>query len=206
MADNRMWCDDFDADLLKVVPGALEVLGRTADVSLSCYSSLTNGKINCPAAWNSHDGLRAMFWTTPEHHPDAYFYTTFPVAECTFAEAVRDEWVHGAVIVVNGDVIWRPRQSQMSKLMYDVRGWLALTDDKREQIQTDVMIQLAGASVRLGRMLGIPAGDDRETLLTEARELIGKAEAPVGEWSARAMTWLDKYDGLLPVDWTPSRG
>ena len=46
-----LWCDTFDADLLKVVPGAEEALGDTAAIELLTYSNPTNGKINCPAAW-----------------------------------------------------------------------------------------------------------------------------------------------------------
>ena len=39
-----MWCDDFDADLLAVIPGAATALGESAGAALLTYSTLTGGK------------------------------------------------------------------------------------------------------------------------------------------------------------------
>lgn len=148
-----MWCDTFDADLLKVVPGALEALGETAAVSLTTRGHSTGGKINSPAAWNTYEGLMSFFWTAPGHAPDACWYTDHPEVACTFGEAVRDEWVHGANISVNGHIVWRPPQDLMMRLMYDLRGWTVLDEAKREEIREHVRRSLEAAAGRLREVL-----------------------------------------------------
>lgn len=151
-----MWCDTFDADLLKVVPSATETLGDAASIQLRTQSYLTGGKINCPSCWNTHDGLAAFFWTTEQFRLDASYLTDAPEAECTFGEAVRDEWVHGCLIVVNRQLIWRPRHRWMEQLMYDIRGWTVLEDAEREVIRQAVRDSLRTAA---GKMLElIPEG------------------------------------------------
>src|SRR5262245_25223285 len=131
-----MWCDSFDADLLKIVPGAMEALGDTAGIPLLTYSRLTGGKINCPSSWN---GTGALFWTGPEHRPPACYWTDAPVAECTFGEAVRDEWVHTSALVVNERLVWQPPWKLFDRLMYDVRGWTVLDDPEREETRRHVL-------------------------------------------------------------------
>jgi hypothetical protein len=150
----RMWCDTFDADLLAVVPGAAEALGDTAGIHLWTYSRPTGGKINCPSAWNTYDGLVAFFWTADEHRPDASYCTDAPVAECTFLEAVRDEWVHSCAVSVNGVIVWRPPVGLMDRLMYDLRGWTVMADALREDTRQNVLRSLEGAAKRLRELLG----------------------------------------------------
>jgi hypothetical protein len=145
-----MWCDTFDADLLKVVPGAEDALGDTAGVRLLTYSTLTNGKINCPASWN---GAGAFFWTSPDHQPDRSWHTGKPVAGCTFLEAVRDEWVHCAALNVNGALVWQAPVRLMERLMYDVRGWTVLADAGRAEIRGWVLASLDAAARRLRAVL-----------------------------------------------------
>lgn len=145
-----MWCDTFDADLLKVVPGAAEALGDAASIRLRTYSRLTGGKINCPSAWNTYDGLAAFFWTCPDGKPDPAYLTDAPEAGCTFLEAVRDEWVHGCLIVVDHLIVWRPRPGWQLQLMGDLRGWTVLEDAEREKIRQSVRDSLRWAA---GKML-----------------------------------------------------
>jgi hypothetical protein len=150
----RMWCDTFDADLLAVVPGAAEALGDTAGIHLRTYSHPTGGKINCPSAWNTYDdGLVAFFWTADEHRPDGSYYTDAPVAECTFLEAIRDEWVHSCAVSVNGVIIWRPPVRLMEQLMYDLRGWTIMPDALREDTRGNALRSLEGAANRLRELL-----------------------------------------------------
>jgi hypothetical protein len=153
-----MWCDDFDADLLKVVPGAAEALGEAAGVKLLTWCGhLTDGKINHPACWNGDTGFIALFWTDPACKPDPFYWTDAPAAECTFLEAVRDEWVHDAAIYVNGHGIWRPPVRLMEKLMYDLRGWTPLDDKERDSIRRNVRCSLAAAAERLTQVPGVPS-------------------------------------------------
>lgn len=142
-----MWCDRFDADLLKVVPGAAEALGPAGDTSLLTYChQLTDGKINHPAVWH---GAGALFWTALRFQPDAVWATSAPVVECTFLEAIRDEWVHTCSINVNGCVVWEPMWKQFEALMYDVRRWKVLDSAERVTIQQEVRESLAEAARRL---------------------------------------------------------
>lgn len=142
-----MWCDGFDADLLKVVPGAMEALGDAARVPLLTYSRPTGGKINCPSSWN---GTGALFWTSPEYQPGPGFWTDDPVTGCTFGEAVRDEWVHDSAIIVNGHFVWHSPGDLMMKLMFDLRGWGdRLTDARRGEIRSHVLRSLEAAAGRL---------------------------------------------------------
>ena len=149
-----MWCDDFDADLPRVVPGALETLGDLADLPLTTYSRTTGGKINCPSCWSTYDGFVSFFWTAPEHRPDSYYATSDPETACTFGEAVRDEWVHSTTVNIDGHQIWTPPARLMEALMSDLRGWTRLTDDRREHIQEQVRRSLAAAVGRLSLIIG----------------------------------------------------
>lgn len=153
-----MWCDTFDADLLAVVPGAAQALGDTASIRLETYSRLTGGKINHPSCWNTDGGVTAFFWTAPEFRPGASFYTDQPVAECTFLEAVRDEWVHDCAVNVNGHLVWRPPARLMQQLMYDLRGWTVLDDDAREEIRSRVRHSLVRAAEGVQNALAASAG------------------------------------------------
>lgn len=150
----RMWCDSFDADLLVVVPGATEALGDTVGVQLRTYSHLTGGKINCPSAWNTYEGLSAFFWTADEYRPDASWSTDAPVAGCTFLEAVRDEWVHSCAVTVNNVIVWRPPVALMERLMSDLRGWTVMADALREDTRRNVLRSLEQAARRLTELLG----------------------------------------------------
>lgn len=159
-ATNTLWCDDFDADLIKVVPFAIEALGDTADVRLVTYSHETNGKINCPSAWWTDHGLTAFFATKGYGGPaPAGYWTDKKVVECSFLEAVRDEWLHDAVIVVNGLWIWTPPSRLQYDLMADLRGWQPLDDEKRREIQAHVFLSLAGAAGRLRAALSALDGE-----------------------------------------------
>lgn len=148
-----MWCDTFDADLLKVVPGAIEALGDTAAIGMRTYSHVTDGKINCPSAWNTHDGLVAFFWTADEHRLPSCYWTDEPVVPCTWLEVVRDEWVHGQVVSVDDRIVWRPPVRLFERLMYDLRGWTVLDDSVREGTRRDVLRSLEAAAGRLRSVL-----------------------------------------------------
>lgn len=144
-----MWCDSFDADLLKVVPGAAEALGDLASLRLTTYSNLAGGRINHPSCWNMAVGTCAWFWTREDGKPDPSYWTDAPEAECTLLEAVRDEWVHGCIIVVDHAIAWRPPNQLMTRLMYDLRGWTIMTDEAREKCRENVRASLRAVAGRL---------------------------------------------------------
>lgn len=146
-----LWCDDFDADLPKLIPDALDALGDTADVPLWTRCKPTNGKINLPNCWHTDLGLAAYFtsreWEIP--NPPGYA-TSDPIVRCTFWEAVRDEWCHDAVIVVNRVAIWTPPSESMMDLMFDLRGWgQGLAPATVNAIANEVLSGLEAAADRL---------------------------------------------------------
>jgi hypothetical protein len=149
-----MWCDDFDADLLRVVPGAAEVLGTAAGIRLTTRAYVTDGTINHPLCWHTDQGIAAFFWTCDAGRSPAGYVTNDREIGCTFLEAVRDEWVHDCLIVVDRRLIWRPRPNRwMMPLMYDVRGWKVLDDSAREQIRQSVCDSLRTAAAKLLELL-----------------------------------------------------
>lgn len=149
-----LWCDDFDADLPKVVPHATEELGVSAHVQLRTYCKPTNGRINCPTSWWTQHGLTAFFAEPGFGNPAPGGYVTSdPLVECTFAEVVRDEWIHGSVVVVNRQFVWTPPSRLMERLMFDVRGWTPLSEPERLQTQQHVRASLRAAADRLERAL-----------------------------------------------------
>ena len=145
-----MWCDDFDADLLAVVPGAVTALGPAAQLELHTYNHRpTNGKINCPAAWHTDFGLAAFFSTRDRDPVPAHFYVGgLELVACTFLEVVRDEWVHGQAVVVNGHVVWEPPSDVMYALMADLRGWTSLEAADLAAKQSQVRMSLTEAAAR----------------------------------------------------------
>ena len=148
--NDPLWCADFDADLPKVVPQAMEILGDLADLELRTYATETNGRINCPCAWHTEHGLTAFFstpgWGGPA--PPGYM-TDKPLIDCTFAEVVRDEWIHDSAVVVNGRLVWKPPSELMMRLMFDLRGWKVLSDEERAETRGYVRASLAAAVQRL---------------------------------------------------------
>ena len=47
------WSDNFDIDLLKVIPDADMMLGEAADVVLYTHSHTPHGGVNCPTVWHT---------------------------------------------------------------------------------------------------------------------------------------------------------
>ena len=151
-----MWCDTFDGDLPKLVPGAAEALGDAAGVQLTTYSELTaDGVINHPSVWNTHVGLAAFFWTSPEGHPGGTWSTGAPEASCTFWEAVRDEWVHSAAVIVDRSVVWRPPVRVFTRLLADARRQKVLPEAERERDRALVLRGLAVAAATLRDVVSI---------------------------------------------------
>jgi hypothetical protein len=127
-----MWCDDFDMDLPKVIPGARNILGSLADTTVWTYGHLTDGKLNHPTVWNDAIGMVAYFGFRNPCKPEGC-WTRDPLVRCTLWEAFRDLWVHGCVMVLEGrpvldtHALW----PQFQELMGDLRGWRTLSPSAR---------------------------------------------------------------------------
>lgn len=142
----RFWCDDFDADLYNVVPEARAVLAPVAEVKLFTRGHATNGRLNHPTVWNHDLGFIAFFSFGGEPRPSEAFYTTDPIVECTFAEAVRDAFVHGISMVLEKKVIFHAGAlaQDYSALLYNHRGW-------RKDGDGDVSLAIARSTIALRR-------------------------------------------------------
>lgn len=153
-----MWCDNFDADLLKFIPDLADVLAPLAGLQLSTYChTMTDGAINHPSAWNRSDGrYESYFWTgdAPVHPP--ILSTRAPVRPCSWTEVARDEWVHGCIVIVNNQEIWRPPRRQFLRLMYAARGQGEMSFIDRHNVLRYVRRGLASATRRLVAACGTP--------------------------------------------------
>jgi hypothetical protein len=121
-----MWYDDFDMDLAKVIPDAMQVIAPVANVKLVTHGKPDKeGKLNHPCVWNGFH-LMAFFGLDrepqPFFKPDMY-WTSDPLICCTFEEAVRDCWPHQYAIMVNGQMVWVPEPQDFEAIMFHVRGW-----------------------------------------------------------------------------------
>lgn len=150
---SAMWCDGFDCDLPTVVPGSREALGDTAEQKLFTYSMPTDGKINCPSAWNEVEGLVSYFGFKDPSTPRGRTPTA-SVMECTFLEAVRDLWIHQHLLYVEGVQVWNPSMEStigqaFEVLMYHTRRWVPVPQVDVERYQKIVLFSLTEAADRL---------------------------------------------------------
>lgn len=155
MADRPMWCDDFDMDLPKVIPGAREIFGELGDVVLWTHSKTTHGTINHPSAWNGPDGGAISFFGFNTPSKPAHYWTDAPAVQCTVWEAFRDLWSHSLVMILEGQAVWDAYalSHNFDTIMASVRGWGApnhLTPARRKriaQLRTRMSLRVAAARI-----------------------------------------------------------
>lgn len=146
------WSDDFDMDLLKVIPNVENILGPSADTIL--YTRCNNpyqGRLNHPVCW----GVTSCFGSSnPPWKPHGWVCgDNTPIVECTFLEALRDVWSHSIVLCVEGDTIFDGHglSDDFMRLMYKLRGWNSdLSDEGAAEIVRNVQMLLIGAELLLG--------------------------------------------------------
>lgn len=151
------WSDDFDMDLPKVIPAAMETIAPVADVKLWTHGGTTDGRLNHPSVWPGLTSMLAFFSLRPSEMLRAPYVSTKPVVECTFAEAIRDCWCHHYAFTVDGLMVWDTThtwRNQFEPLMYDLRGWRALEPRRRGRIKASVVRDLRIAVDRLSKMTG----------------------------------------------------
>lgn len=124
------WSDDFDMDLVKVVPNVIEDLGPYAERRLWTVGHITNGRLNHPTVWNTHG---AFVWLDePKLSRDEHGWfniggcvSNSQVVECTWLELLRDQWPHSYAFVLLPNQTFFPESPRrhFDNLMYDLRGW-----------------------------------------------------------------------------------
>lgn len=176
MSEQQFWADDFDADLLKVVPEARDRIGELAHLKLWTYCQHPkHGRINSPASWHSDFGLTAFFWTKKPEHPREHGFATFgrgyttsaPLLECNWLEVLRDCWVHGFNINLDGRAanIGQKFSGLMMRLMYDLRGWRTYSGEDLAATRADVLALI----VQANELLGASFDDHLQDLSNERR-------------------------------------
>lgn len=140
-----MWCDDFDMDLLKVLPETPSLIQPARNVVLLVNAHTTHDTLNHPACFNTYEGLAAFFEVDTTNGMDlalmsatggsvapAGYYTRDPIVRCTAMEAFRDWWPHHYGMLVNRRHVIRDRShwSHFERLMYHRRGWHKAKDEE----------------------------------------------------------------------------
>lgn len=147
-----MWCDNFDADLLKLIPNTPTILGDMADVKLWTYCDRPDGaKLHAPCSWHGPTGMIAFFGLQSHHFKSDAYYTDAPLVACTFLEACRDLWCHHALLKINGlDCIdFFALRSTMMQLLTDARQISVLPEADRTLYKIRVEGELAVGAGRL---------------------------------------------------------
>jgi hypothetical protein len=145
-----MWCDDFDMDLPKVFPEALELLGDLADVELWTIGGEYKGTLNHPNVWNGDKTMLAWFGFRGASMPPHYVASGRPVS-CTAWEAFRDAWPHSYGMHVEQRPVWDTfaLRGQFETLMYQRRGWLEYPPQKIAKARSGVIRSINEAVERL---------------------------------------------------------
>ncbi|GGM53676.1 hypothetical protein ACFFX1_54745 [Dactylosporangium sucinum] len=166
MTAPRFWADDFDADLLRVVPRAAGILVQVT-APLWTYGHTSHGRLNHPSVWASQHGYVAYFGTdnTGTWKPGS-FSSNGQLVQCTWTEAARDAWVHNYVIAVDYQPIWDAARlvGTFAKLMGDVRGRPKLPDVDADRLRGHVLASLIAATGQLQQHIAVraaAAGRDR---------------------------------------------
>ena len=158
----RFWSDTFDMDLLKVLPELEKRLADAVDIPLWTYGGTSYGRLNHPSMWNGYHGMEAFFGTdnSGSWKPEGYWSHHDQVVACTWLEVLRDVWVHGCVVHVDGLKLWDStlHQSKFDALMYDLRGWRKLADGRSDYLKGRVLASILAATADLRGILTAKAG------------------------------------------------
>jgi hypothetical protein len=158
-----MWCDDFDMDLPKIMPGAMDMIARVAPIPLYTTGNKgKDGRLDHPSCWNTDFGFEAFFRFCPEHPMPAGFCDGGrPVVECTFSEAIRDAWIHDYAIgllwpralrgKMQHQVIWDGMRYMpyFQVIMGHIRGWHPATEEELATARRIVVWSLSSATTLL---------------------------------------------------------
>lgn len=143
------WSDDFDMDLLKVIPGVESALGDMAGTVLFTHGHTTHGRLNHPSVWHHDLGMLAFFGLRDPCKP-AHYATSDLVVACTWEEAVRDAWAHSLVVAVERTALYDAGDfGSFAALMYHVRGQRLLAPAEVERIVGRTRRRIGRATERL---------------------------------------------------------
>jgi hypothetical protein len=84
--------------------------------------------------------------------PD-WYYTSQPIVETTWREALRDAWPHHYLLLVDDQPMWDTRRLSgvFTKLMYHERGWKPLERREVDRLRGEVLASVIAATRALER-------------------------------------------------------
>jgi hypothetical protein len=154
--------EDWDGDLLKIIPQAAEIIAPVADVKLVTFGSVDDrGRLRHPSTWNGYDGSLAFFdfdAEPPTVSKPEEFHTEQPIVRCTALEAFCDAWMHHYVLFIRQKSVWDTftlRNLMMNLVMdarFSARGQanpLCMSDEARGDAQNVVADRLRDAVRRV---------------------------------------------------------
>ena len=171
-ARTPMWCDDFDMDLLKLLPEVERLLAPCQGIRLYTTCNPTHVRINLPSVWHQRGGLTCYVGflrpddPLPEKGPQpAYCMTFSPVVEATAEEMFRDLWCHNLVWVQVSSPkmreLWRDSAQiwnahaltgSFNILLYALRGWEPVPENRLYFHRCRVLKSISRAASRLRRL------------------------------------------------------
>lgn len=147
-----MQCDIHDADLLKLFPSSLDIIGAAANIQLWTYCDRPDGtSLNAPCLWHTPSGLTTFFGLRSTGFKPGDYHTTAPMVRCTFLEAVRVLWFHQARMLVNRVEIidFVLLRDAFQLLLADRRGLVPLQQGDRQIVGARVETALSVGAQKL---------------------------------------------------------
>ena len=132
-----MCCDQWDFDLLQVLPHLPRHLGHSANAILYTYGSTwrdpddpnAQETLQSPAVWNDHTGFVALFgFERVGFKPAHYHVGGETLVACTFLEALRVCYGKGYNLYLNNRPLWNTAELRgpHQTLLGHVRDWKKL--------------------------------------------------------------------------------
>jgi hypothetical protein len=153
--------EDWDGDLLKIVPQAAEIIAPVADLKLITHGSADKeGRLSHPSTWNGDDGMLAFFdfdAALAVSKPKS-FWTGQPIVRCTALEAFCDAWMHHYVLHLRAEPVWNTfaLRTLMMNLLMDARvrasdraSEFQMSDEARQEALSKVAHSLRAAVRRV---------------------------------------------------------
>jgi hypothetical protein len=153
--------EDWDGDLLKLVPQAAEIIEPVADLKLITHGSADKeGRLSHPSTWNGYDGMLAFFDfdAALAVSKPAVYWTAHPIVRCTALEAFCDAWMHHYVLHLRAEPVWNTFELQtlMMNLLMDARvrargqaSEFQMSDEARREALSKVADSLRAAVRRV---------------------------------------------------------
>ncbi len=151
--DYQFWSDDFDMDLLAIIPDASDLIGQTADMPLYVHGGTTHGRLNHPCVWNDYEHDMIAYFSidpTVPSKPRSY-HADREIIECTVLEAFRDAWPHHYAMNVDGVIVWDTviLRGLFDRIMFHTRGWKVLPESQFSANVSQLRQEIRQATRRL---------------------------------------------------------